>query len=229
MQLSDKTIQEFKDIMEKEYDKEVSWEEASEGAYNLLRLGEILLDGAIEDQQRQKKLEESPKGFHLEGNGYTCFICGNSASKEDTWYDKYGIKCMTCQKAINRRDIPASLAKNKDSWYSRWEIERSFNVKAPTLRRWVKEGILKARTVRRSDKRPHVQLFLIKDNKDTLPPKKMVESKMVRVEGAENSYRMEPWYRFVDPHEHLKGYKIMDYLQVTQDETQPATPIANEK
>jgi hypothetical protein len=61
---------------------------------------------------------------------------------------------------------------------------------------------------------------LIKDNKDTLPPKKLTESQMVKEvkEGGKEWFRLEPWYRFVDPLEHLKGYKIMDYLKFTNNE-----------
>ncbi len=216
MDVSHENIQEMKDVLEKEHGREFTWEEATEAAYNMRQLVEVMYDFMIEDQRRKKKLEESPKGFHLDGIGYTCFICGYSASQEDSWYDKYGIKCMTCQRAIDRKQIPALLSKNKDSWYSRWEIERAFNVKGPTLTSWIKKGILKARTVINENKRIHAQLFLIKDNKDTLPPKKLVESHSVKeTKDGKDWYRMEPWYRFVDPHEHLRGYKIMDYLQVS--------------
>ena len=31
-------------------------------------------------------------------------------------------------------------------------------------------------------------------------------------------HRMYPWYRFVNPKEHLKGYKIMEHLHVVSPE-----------
>lgn len=218
MELSRERIQEMKNFLEKEHRREFSWEEASDAAYNMIRLAEVLLDAALDHQRRQKKLEESPKGFHLEGNGYICFICGQSASKEQSWYDKYGIKCMICQAAIDRKEIPASLAKNKESWYSKYEIESTFNVKSPTVRRWVKEGVLKARTVTYNGKGIRVQLFLIKDNKDTLPPKDMVKSQMVKeTKEGKDWFHLEPWYRFIDPFEHLKDYKIMNYLRMENE------------
>ncbi len=216
MQLSQERIQELKGILEKEHGREFSWDEATEAGNTLIGLAELAISSFVEDQRRKKKLEESPKGFHLDGD-YRCFICGQSASREQSWFDKYGIKCMTCQGAIDRKVIPASLAKNDESWYSRWDIESAFNVKGHVLRRWVKEGVLKARTIPCSDgKGVHVQLFLIKDNKDTLPPKKMLEGRMVKeTKDGKDWYHMEPWYRFVDPYEYLKGYKIMDHLRVT--------------
>ncbi|MBU1047034.1 MAG: hypothetical protein KKD89_04425 [Candidatus Omnitrophica bacterium] len=217
--LSKELIQEFKDILEKKTGKEVSWQEASEGAYNLLRFAEVLFDCDIKEQQRQNKLKENPKGFYLEGAGYTCFICSQSISDKQAWYDKYGIKCPICQKAIDKKIIPASAAKHKDGWYSKYDLESCFNINKRLLTQFVKQGILKPRIVPSQTGKPHVQIFLIKDNKDILPPKKLTESHMVKktIDGKD-WYHLEPWYKFVDPLKHLKGYKIMDYLKVTHGE-----------
>ncbi len=223
MELSKESIQEFKDILEKKTGKEVSWEEASEGAYNLLHFTKLLYDCEIKEKIRKKKLEESPEGFHLEGVGYSCSICGDSVSNEETWYDKWGIKCLTCQKAIDRKIIPGSAAKNKESWYSKYDLETCFNIDRHTLNRLVKQGILKPRIVSDLSGRPHSHLFFIKDNKDTLPPKKLVKSELVKeiIDGKEWVHS-EPWYKFVDPLVALRGYKITDYLRVvTEDKALP--------
>ena len=219
MQLSPEKIQELKGLLEKEYKREFTWEEASKTAHNLAGYVEMCFKVWKEDECRKKKLEESPKGFKLDGSGYTCFICGAGTRIGENWYDKYGIKCTICQGAIDRKEIPPSLAKNKESWSSKSELERCFNIKAPVLRRWIKDGILKVRTITHDGKGVHEQLFLIRDNKDMLPPKKLVKDRTVRVtKDGQDWFHMEPWYRFVDPHEHLKGYKIMDYLRVTHGE-----------
>lgn len=220
MQLSDERIQEMKTLLEKEHSREFSWKEASDAAYNLAGFAEIVYESWQEEQRRKRKLEESPKGFVLDGVGYTCFICGSSTHKDENWYDKWGIKCLVCQDSINRKEIPPSLAKNKESWYSKYDLESSFNLKSPTLRAWIKRGILKARTVTYKGKGIHTQLFLIRDNKDMLPPKDMVKGHMVKEDRGDgkNWYSMRPWYHFVDPYEHLKGYKIMDYLKFTKEE-----------
>lgn len=213
MELSHERIQEMKDILEKKHKREFTWEEATEASRTLEGLVQIAFDHYLETQRRKKRLEESPKGFQLEG-GYSCSICGNGSP--GIWYDKWGMKCLICQKAIDRKEIPASVTKNKDSWYSRYDLQSTFNIKGPGLTSWIKKGILKARNITGDKGGIHMQLFLIKDNKDTLPPKKMVESHMVKETDKDGKdwYHSEPWYRFVDPHEHLKGYKIMDYLQV---------------
>lgn len=171
-----------------------------------------------EEERRAEKLKQNPKGFHLEGAGYTCFICGDHTPESDNWYDEYGIKCLVCQKAIDDGEIPACLARDKESWYSNYDIQSSFNVKSPTLRKWVRQGVIKARTVSNYGKGVHTQLFLIEDNKDFLPPKEMVKSQpIITREGGKEWSSSEPWYKFVNPKEHLKGYKIVDYLKLTEE------------
>lgn len=166
-----------------------------------------------------KKLEENPKGFHLEGAGYRCSICGDSTPEGDNWYDKWGIKCLICQWSIDHKEIPASISKNEDSWYCKYDFEKYFNVKYPTLNKWVKEGMLKPRIVSRYGAGVHTQVFLIKDNKKFLPPKKLLESKRGKLVGqGKKESQMYPWYCFGNPHEILKGYEIMNYLRVLSPE-----------
>lgn len=123
-------------------------------------------------------------------------------------------------RTIDEGEIPASLAKDKDSWYTKYDIESRFNVKGPALRSWVKKGIIKPRTISHYGKGVHYEFFLIEDNKDFLPPKKMVESQFASTtnEKGEKTSRSYPWYCFVNPVEHLKGYKIMDHLRVLTPE-----------
>ena len=65
----------------------------------------------------------------------------------------------------------------------------------------------------------HTEIFLIKDNKDFLPPKKLLESKRGKLAGqGESESSMYPWYCFGDLHEQLKGCKIMDHLRVISPE-----------
>jgi hypothetical protein len=171
------------------------------------------------DKILAERLEKNPKGFHREGAGYTCSICHDSTPEGDNWYDKWGVKCLVCQKAIDKGEIPASLAKNDDSWYRKYDFEHYFNIKGQTLNKWVKEGIVISRTVTRYGEGVHTQVFLIKDNKDFLPPKKLLESKRGRViRDGKETIEMRPWYQCGDPYVILKGYKIMDYLRVLPPE-----------
>lgn len=187
--------------------------------YNLERLGKLLKELDEKDKARQEKLKENTKGFHVEGVGYTCPICGGSTPKGDNWYDQWGIKCLVCQKAIDKGEIPGSLAKNKDSWYTKWEFDHYFKIKGPTLQKWVRNGTVKARTVSVYGQGVHCQLFLIKDNKDFLPPKELVKSHSVHeVKDSKDCYTSHPWYHFKGAEVSLKGYKIMDYIRIVKEE-----------
>lgn len=194
---------------------EFNWNHAMDMMENMGRIQEILMPFQQEEDRRQRKLKEFPKGFHLEGKGYMCAICHGSCSQEDTWYDQYGVKCMACQGAVDRGEIPASCAEDTDSWYSPWEIENALNVDRHVVRRWTKAGVLKARTVKREGHQD-THLYLIEENKDTLPPKKMVKDYSWSEPLGDGRFTMhtENWFDHVDPFEYLKGYKILDHLQM---------------
>lgn len=219
VQLSDESIQKFKDLMEKKTGKEVTWAEAAEGGRNLVNLFDVLYKCEIEHRRWDKRLETEPKGFALEGNGRNCAICGESTREDTNWYDKWGIKCLTCQRSIDKKIIPGSIARNQDNRYSPYDLETRFGMKKPTLRKMVKEGIIKARIVPTEKGGVHYYIILEKDNKEFFPPKKMTDSQVYPFEkDGKTWHRVEPWYRFVDPREHLKGYKILDYLQFSEKE-----------
>lgn len=60
----------------------------------------------------------------------------------------------------------------------------------------------------------HSQLFLIKDNKDVLPPKKLLKSRITKIiKDGEEYFTQEHWYEFFDHKllNRLKKYKIMHY------------------
>jgi hypothetical protein len=214
MSLSEERIKEFQEIYKKEFGKEISYEEAADSARRLMNLVELMYKIEFKDRERKEKLKDYPKGFYIEGEGYSCAICGQRISNEETWYDKWGIKCLICQKAIDKKIVPGSIIRNKESWYSEFDLEYYFNMNHHVRKRYVKEGILKARTIKNNGG-VHAHVFLIKDNKDTLPPKKMVESKLVKEErDGKTYYRSEEWYKFVkDPIKALGGYKIANYLK----------------
>ncbi len=201
-------------------DKEFDWEKAYKCADGLLRLSELCLDQWKEDQRWERKLKESPNGLRVEG-AYYCIICDHhEREKGGHWLDQHGTKCLLCQDAIDRGEIPATVASDEDSWYSTSDLEHAFAIKAKVCRRWVKEGILKAHTITRPGERFPFQLFLIEENKDTLPPKPLVKNKFVKERNKDGqwAFHHEPWFHFVNPAEHLKGYKILDLLQEIKDD-----------
>ena len=180
MSLSEEAIKEFKEIYEKKHGKELSDAEASESANNLFNLVRVLHEQAQIDYRRKLRLKDEPKGFHLTGEGYTCPICRMSMSNENTWYDKYGMKCILCQKALEKRIIPVSAVKNRDSWYSVHDFDYYYGIRSQRVHKLVREGKLKSRIIPSPDSGVHFELFLIKDNPDVLIKKP--ESYVVKTE-----------------------------------------------
>lgn len=216
MQLEEKHIKEFKELLEKESGREVTWAEASEGSYNLVSLVDLLLKMAHKEHLWKQRLLTEPKGFSLEGNGRTCALCKKSMSEDENWYDKWGLKCKICQRAIDKKIIPGSILKNNKLWYSEYDLSDRFNLKKKHITSWIKEGIIKSREVKNDNGTTYTRIFLIKDNKGFLPPKEMVDPKLVKeTRSGKDWYHSEPWYKFVDPFKHLKDYRIMDYMKIS--------------
>ncbi|MBS0424088.1 MAG: hypothetical protein JSR71_06615 [Proteobacteria bacterium] len=215
---AEKEIQEIKNHLEKSHGREFTWEEATKAAWDMRNLAQLFLKAGTEEYERQKKLKEFPKGFHLEGRSYTCSICNEINPGESSWYDKYGIKCMTCQKAINLKIIPRSVAKNKEQWYSKYELEDFFNLKGALLNKYIKQGFLKVRIIPGESKKNHHRLFLIKDNRDVLPPKKLLRARTVKVmKNGEEFYTSEDWYEYIDIPlaKKISKYRIVECLKET--------------
>jgi len=164
-ELKPEQIEEFKRITKKVHGKDLTDEEAREGAYGIAQLAELFLEMAIEQYHRDKRMEKEPNGFHLEeGHVYSCCICHDSISGQQTWYDQSGIKCMLCQRAINRRIIPRSVCTKPDSWVPSWRITRDLHIHTSTIRKYIRNGALRVRNILDEDGGIHYQVFLLKDN-----------------------------------------------------------------
>jgi hypothetical protein len=99
-EITQKDIDDFKQIYKKEHGKEITDYEAREGAYNLARFAEVIYEQIIHNSHLEKKLEKNPNGFHFDDDGiYSCCICHASISNKEIWYDKNGIRCIPCQKS----------------------------------------------------------------------------------------------------------------------------------
>jgi len=197
--ITDKEIQEMKEILEQQHGREFSWEESKKAIRDLQILADISLEIMEGEWNRKVKLTEFPKGYHLYENSYSCEVCSGSAKGENSWYDKFGIKCMICQRAINEKIIPAALAKNNESWYSTCEMESYFNIRGSLLNKYIKQGLIRERIILNTKKKRHLQLFLLKDNKDVLPPKKLLEPRIIAVDRNGEEYQtLQYWYEYAD-------------------------------
>lgn len=78
---------------------------------------------------------------------------------------------MHCQRAVEKRLIPTSFCKKKDSWYVMWEFDYYFGVKSGTIRKFAQQGKFKMISILSENERANFELFLIKDNINVLPNK----------------------------------------------------------
>lgn len=169
MILPDESIKKFQNLFEKEYGQQLTLEEARDGAQSLVGFFQVLFDIHLSEEKRRLRLKSEPKGFHLSVvETYNCVICRQAVSGENSWYDKNGIKCNFCQIAVNTRIIPMYVCKNRDSWYSLWQLSDYFGIKTQTAFKLVRMGRLKKRTILNTQGKPHYHLFLKKENLNTL-------------------------------------------------------------
>lgn len=163
MSLSEKRIQEFKEILEKEKGEVVTYEEAAEGANNLVGLFEILWKGHQEDQRRKQRLKKEPDGFVLEGS-YTCHVCQNTAFNRNHLYTKWGINCSECYAALKSGIIPSYVALHRESYFLDWQLQSDFEIHPQTIRKYVRQGVLKARIIPTADGGTYEHIFLRREN-----------------------------------------------------------------
>ena len=160
MKLKDSSYEEFKKISEQQgthYDSDV---EMRQSADNLVSLIQLLVEIDQKDLARKKRLEVEPKGFLIEDGTYTCRLCGYWIM-DGMWYDKWGIKCLKCQDALNKKIIPGYVFRdhNHEKHVTSSELSFRYNIHPQTIKKLVRQGKLKAKEL------PHGPLvFLRKDN-----------------------------------------------------------------
>ena len=164
MEHSKKRLAEIKTALEKEHNRPISDAEVEKVADFLQTMAKLQVEVILEDHERQERLKESPDGFHLKKEGYTCHICQGAALGTNSWFDQYGLKCTRCQTAVNETIIPPSVASDRDSWYTAYDLERRFGLTATNRRQLIKKRKLVARLLPGSDKRSELELFLLSDN-----------------------------------------------------------------
>jgi len=128
----------------------------------------VMDDIHAREEERKERLKDHPKGFALEEGGYSCFMCGEHLPPFDNWYDKYGIKCMSCQHALERRTVPLKYFKNHKLWYTSYQLQSEFKLHPQTIRKLVREGELKVHVIAGANGRAGYYVFPKKENYQTL-------------------------------------------------------------
>lgn len=168
MEISKERIDELKAIMKKNHGVDYNDEEATEAAYNLMGFAELCFKQWQTEQKWKRKLEENPNGFPLEDSGRGCCICRVGTSPENSWYDKHGIKCLNCQRALDKKVVPVSITKDweRKTWFTSYDLQSKLNIKPMTMKKLVREGKLLAREIKNNEGSTYFWVFLNKENSE---------------------------------------------------------------
>lgn len=147
--VSDKSFKEFKVLCEKEGIKYETEAEYRSAANNLVNLVDLLIEMDMAQRALKKRLETEPRGFALEGKGRNCSLCGRCVYEGDGWYDKWGFKCMNCQDAVNKKEIPGSLCGdwNNKKYVTDSTLSWKADLHIQTIRKLIRRGDIKARQI----------------------------------------------------------------------------------
>lgn len=146
--LSQKTYDDFKKISDKNGINYASELEMKQSADNLVSFMKLMIELDAEHRGWERRLEKEPKGFSLPSKGRTCSLCKVSIHGE-VWYDKWGLKCMNCQSALNKKIIPGYVFKDSDNkrHITAAQLNSKFGIHPQTVNKLVRQGKLKARIV----------------------------------------------------------------------------------
>jgi hypothetical protein len=148
-QINDKDLDEFIKISDKEGHKYETREGARDAASNLVGFFDILIQMDMEERRKNDRLKDEPDGFAFPGEGRGCSLCSRHISG-DMWWDKWGQKCMDCHDAFKKKIIPGYCFKdhNNEKHITISKILWKFDIPIQTLKKMVREGEIKVRTVK---------------------------------------------------------------------------------
>lgn len=164
MHLSEKVYAEFKELCDKKGIKYGTEAEYREAAYNLVEYVRLTLELAREHRGWEERLKKEPKGFAISSNGRSCCLCHTSVLGE-VWYDKWGMKCMTCQNALNKKIIPGYVFKDKDNsrHVTASQLNWKFGLHNQTIKKLIRQGKLTPRII------PNGIMLFLKTENPSLP------------------------------------------------------------
>ena len=170
MAITDQSLRKYKEILERDSKRKWSDDEVRQASERLTQFATLLIDIFLEEKRKEKKLEEFPNGYHLEDRDgqYHCRICYRYIEGKDTWYDKYGLKCMDCQRNIDNGVIPGEICKDDSLWFKSWQLHNDLGIHPQTAKKLVREGKLKVRELKNEEGKTYFRVYLVKENKEFL-------------------------------------------------------------
>ena len=168
--LSDKAVQEFKEIFKKKYGQELTDAEARDQGERLVGFFEILYKQAQMEHRRKMRLEkEQVNGFFLDANEgpYTCAVCRGSIPGNDIWWNLDGLRCRGCWRNIQEGVIPSLTYDNEDNiWIQEWQLQSDFGLHPATRGKLRRESVLRGRDLKRKDGTIYCSVYLVEENKE---------------------------------------------------------------
>ncbi len=180
MALSDKSLKRFKKIFEEKFGREWANDEVRDAAKRLVEFYSSLLDIYKEEKLKEKKIEKFPNGYHLDDRDgqYHCRICYRYIEGKDTWYGKYGLKCIDRQKNIDNGTILGEICKDDSLLFKDWQLNSDLSTHPQTAKKLVREGKLKVRELKDEEGKMYFKVYLVSENKKFLKTVKWKEKNM---------------------------------------------------
>lgn len=119
------------------------------------------------DNIRNRRLEKEPNGYMLNepDHNYPCHVCGQHTEGK-AWWDKWGLKCLDCQRNVDERVIPPEVAKEHDTWIKDSDFQYDYGIHPATRDKLIRQGVIKARKLKRAEGISYFTVYLIDENKE---------------------------------------------------------------
>jgi protein-arginine kinase activator protein McsA len=161
-ELTEKEYASFKAICAEKGIKYETEAEYKEAARNLLSYVKLTYDMAREHYGWEQRLRDEPKGFWLDSEGRTCYVCHTNVHGQ-IWFDKWGLKCANCHNAFEKKVFPGYILKDKDNnrHITDSQLNWKYGVHPQTIKKLIRMGLLVSRQIPNGP-----AIFLKKDNPD---------------------------------------------------------------
>lgn len=138
---------------------------------NVVQLAKLFGEHEGIEAMRARRLKKEPDGFFLNDGkvGYTCGICGETISGDNTWWDLKGIRCSDCQRNLKAGVVPLEIFDDDygyDVVVKEWQMQSDYNIHPSTMRKLCRQGVLKSRDLKRLDGTVYKRLFVVSENKE---------------------------------------------------------------
>jgi hypothetical protein len=136
-------------------------------SHNIVQLSRIMGKHAGIEEIRKKRLEQEPEGFFLTSHEgpLTCGICDEVTPGDKIWWDLNGIRCADCQRNMKEGVFPVQICNDRKLWVKEFQFKYDYSIHPSMRRKFVKEGVLKARDLKRQDGKIYSTIYLVKENK----------------------------------------------------------------